>query len=90
MSDLKRWDYELHTGMWALDTGDWVLFEDAEAAIKATIREVLPYTEHKLGCHSNSFPKKISEFEIERRPCTCGLEAIRARGKEPEYELVST
>jgi hypothetical protein len=37
MSAITRWDYELHTGMWALDTGEWVRFEDAEAAIKAAV-----------------------------------------------------
>jgi hypothetical protein len=44
---------------------------------------ITKYGRHDLGCERNSFPTKISEFEIKRRPCTCGLsDLIKEQGDE--------
>jgi hypothetical protein len=55
----------------------------AEAKVAELEAALTKYGRHDLGCERNSFPTKISEFEIKRRPCTCGLsDLIKEQGDD--------
>jgi len=65
----------------------WHKLRSERDELKAKVAELeaalTKYGRHDLGCERNSFPTKISEFEIKRRPCTCGLsDLIKEQGDD--------
>ena len=74
MSDLKRWDYERETGMWALDTGEWVLFEDADKRIR-DLEQMLATLSAERGCKWNNMdilPTQINSIY----PCLLAVQNL--------------